>query len=104
MSIVDGLPSGAYVKGSEFEGGLTVKFLKAERVQASNPQYGDDSGMTNRYTLEVDGEEKQFENTSAGLVRAVKAAGIEAGEMALVTRTGQGMQTEWSVEKLGKEV
>jgi len=104
MSLVADLPKGDYIKGSLFEEPQTVKFVSVSRVTANNPKYGDDSGMTNRYTLEIDGEERTFDNTSIRLVGAIDDAGIEAGDMGIMRRSGQGTDTMWEVTKLGKEV
>ena len=105
MSIVSGImPSGAFIKGAEFFEPVTAKFVSVTRVASNNPKYGDDSGMTNRYILEIDGAERTFDNTSTRLMRAIDEAGIEVGDMAIIRKTGDGTDTMWEVSKLGSAV
>ena len=104
MSIVSGImTTGKFIKGSEFTEPMTVKFVSVTKVTANNPKFGDDAGMTNRYILEVEGEQRTFDNTSNRLMGAVDAAGIETGDMAIVKRSGSGVDTYWEVSKLGAD-
>ena len=72
----------------------TGVFLKATEVEDSF-----NAGKTKiRYTLEIDGEQKIIESSSVNLARQMGA--IEEGEIVKITRTGEGMNTRYSVGKV----
>lgn len=73
---------------------LEAVFLKATEIEDTfNP------GKTKiRYALEVDNEQKFLESSSGTLAREMYP--IEEGEVIKITRTGEGMNTRYKVEKV----
>lgn len=106
---------GYFVKGVEFEKGLTVQAVKVEKVKASNPKYGAqekdkicqqeilEEGETFEYTLQTpEGEERKLNSSSFPLFIGFRQAEIEPNDWVKITRTGKGDKTRYTVEKVEK--
>lgn len=99
--------AGSFIKGEEFEKGLTLKVTKKpELVAASNPKYGFDkeheyAGKTIRYHFELNGDEKTYDSTSARFKSALEKAGVTVGDTVKITRTGKDFDTHFTAEKIG---
>jgi hypothetical protein len=89
---------GEFFKGKEFEEPQTVKFLKAERVQASSPKFGNEDGDTIEWTFEDGDMTRKFSNHSKGIREAFTAAGVVAGDMIIIQRSGQQMDTKEEIK------
>src|SRR3990167_9249004 len=106
---------GDWLKGADFEGGLTLQVTKPmERIKSNNSQYGAtdvdflvkneilEEGETFRYTFRTsDGSEKKFDSKSAPFFLGFKQCEeLGVGDWISVTRTGKTDKTRYSVVKV----
>lgn len=104
---------GAWVKASEFEGGLTLQVIKVEKVRPNNPKYGADDknylvkeeildeGETFRYHFkDAEGNERQHDSSSAPMCIGFQQANVEPEDWVKITRTGKTDKTRYEVVKV----
>ena len=99
---------GEWVKASEFEGGLTLKFKSVEKVKS---QYGAeakdgivekgilDEGATFRYVFEdSEGNTRKHDSSSFPLFIGMQQAEINENDWLAIKREGQKDKTRYTVE------
>ena len=104
---------GNWLKSEAFEGGLTLKVKKVEKVVSRNPKYGAiesdylvkneilEVGQTFHYVFETaDGQEKMIDSKSAPFFIGMTNAQIEAEDWVKITRSGERDETRYDVEKV----
>lgn len=93
--------TGSYLKGQQFEQGITAKIIKAPELVEANEGFGfkdgEHEGKALRLFLEVDGDERTFDTTSVRLIAAMDPFVI--GDTVLIKRSGTAMKTEWTVAR-----
>ena len=93
--------AGSYLKGEQFEGGLTVKILKDPELIKANEGFGfkadgPHAGKAVRFYFEVNGEEKTFDASSKRMIAAMDD--FKVGDIVTITRSGSAMKTEWEAK------
>jgi len=96
------------IKAAEFEGGLTLQFVKVEKTKS---QYGaaEDSSIVERGILEEgeqfvytfkdsEGDFRKLYSTSFPFLIAMKQAELNEGDWITITRTGKLKDTKYTVE------
>ncbi len=102
---LDAMFAGSFIKGSEFEKGLTLLMSKKpEMITASDPKYGFPEGhrfegKTIQYTFELDGAPRTYDSKSRNFKEALEVAGVKLGEVVTITRKGEGLATTYEVVK-----
>lgn len=101
MGLTSGFNLSPFLKGKEFVKGLTVRIIKTPTLEDSNdPKFGfkdgENKGKVLRFTFMVDGGEKLFDATSKRFCDAMDP--FEVGANLHITRTGEGMDTDWIVK------
>lgn len=97
------------IKAAEFADGLTLKFMKVEKVKG---KFGaaEDSNIVEKGVLEegeqflysfqdTDGITRKHYSTSFPLVIALQQAEINEGDWITITRTGKSTDTRYTAEK-----
>ena len=94
--------AGAYLKGAQFEQGLTVTIEKApEMVEASEGfgfKDGEFAGKQLRFYFILDGDSRYYDATSVRLISAMDPFNV--GDTVLIKRSGTAMKTEWTAKKV----
>ena len=103
---------GNYLRGSDFEGGLTLQFKSVEKISG---QYGAeaDSSMVEKGILEEgqkfrftfadsDGVKRTFDTTSMPFTIALNQVEINEDDWVEITREGKGDKTRYHAEKVSE--
>lgn len=103
MSLEAPIKAGSYIRGAEFEGdGMALTVLAGpEKVPASEAKFGDDDGNVTQYPLGNDaGDAFVFQSNNKSLATQFNEAALEIGDKILIKRSGTGMKTAFTVEKV----
>lgn len=112
MEVADKLGSD-WIKGSEFESGLTLQIKSVEKVSSRYGAIETDSmveknilavGEIFRYSFVTkDGKERKMDSKSMPMFIGFKSAGLEMDDWVSITRTGKGEETRYTVTKTSTE-
>ena len=110
----------SFLKGADFDGGLTLEIVKMEKFVPADKKYGVHNylvdgaikenwfiksgllkdGETFRYTFKSGDSEKTFDNCSLGFYFKFVEAELKAGDTVVIKRDKKGPTTvDWEITK-----
>lgn len=102
--------NGAWIKGADFEEGLTLKIKATEKIKSQYGARAEDSiveknileeGETFRYTfVDSEGVERRFDSASMPFFIAMQSAEFNFGDWLMIKREGKGDKTRYSAVRV----
>ena len=95
--------SGDFFKAEDFTETPTVlRITRAPEYDTVNdPKFGNDEGKAYFYHFEDEqGNEKTWQSTSKRMAKAFNDAQVDVGDYIAISRTGEGYDTQYAVEKV----